>query len=39
MTSVAHASWLFVRGLETIRVVLGGEWKLLVSGPGVKRWS
>ncbi len=33
------ASWLFVRGIETIRVILGGEWKLLVSGPGAKRWS
>jgi hypothetical protein len=36
---VSPASWLFVRGIETIRVVLGGEWKLLVSGPGAKRWS
>jgi hypothetical protein len=36
---VSPASWLFVRGLESIRVVLGGEWKLLVSGPGAKRWS
>jgi hypothetical protein len=36
---VSPASWLFIRGVETIRVVLGGEWKLLVSGPGAKRWS
>jgi hypothetical protein len=36
---VSPSSWLFVRGIETIRVVLGGEWKLLVSGPGAKRWS
>jgi hypothetical protein len=39
IAGVAHASWLFTRGLESIRVVLGGEWTLLVSGPGAKRWS
>lgn len=39
IADVSPASWLFVRGIETIRVVLGGEWKLLVSGPGAKRWS
>jgi hypothetical protein len=39
IAAVSPASWLFVRGIETIRVVLGGEWKLLVSGPGAKRWS
>lgn len=33
------ATWLFVRGVESIRVVIGEPWKLLVSGPGAKRWS
>jgi hypothetical protein len=36
---VSPASWLFVRGRESIRVVLSDEWMLLVSGPGSKRWS
>jgi len=39
IAGVPPASWLFVRGIESIRVVVGGEWKLLVSGPGAKRWS
>jgi hypothetical protein len=39
IADVSPASWLFVRGIETIRVILGDEWKLLVSGPGAKRWS
>jgi hypothetical protein len=30
---------LFTRGHESIRITRGGEWKLVVSGPGRKRWD
>lgn len=39
LPGVSTVSWLYVRGIESIRVVLGDQWKLLVNGPGAKRWS